>query len=120
MTDFSSGQTADIILTIDIPETGNYGIFLTGSNGVAQHDVYCYIRSVFVDDKDTGSFILESSGNWDNPTTSNCIMLKNITAGKHTVKLIWNPENKGYDFNMSHGKKDRNDAYLDYLKVVKL
>jgi len=118
--DFSSVKTVDIEFTIDIPEAGNYGMALVGSNGVATHDVYCYIRSVFVDDKDTGTFILESSGKWDNWTTSNYIMLKNISAGKHVVKLMWNPEGKGYDFNMSHGKKDRNDAYLDYLKLFRL
>lgn len=115
--DFSE-KPADIEFTIDIPEAGDYGIALVGSNGVAMHDVYCYIRSVFVDDKDMGTFILESSGNWKNRTTSNYLVLKNLSAGKHTVKLRWNPEGKGYDFNMSHGKRDRNDAYLDYLKVV--
>lgn len=115
-----SPKTADLEFTIEIPEAGDYGIALVGSNGVATHNVYCYIRSVFVDDKDTGTFILESSGNWSNTTTSNYLLLKNMVAGKHTVKLRWNPENKGYDFNMSHGKKDRNEAYVDYLKVIKL
>jgi len=117
--DFSA-NTADIEFTIEIPETGDYGLALVGSNGVALHNVYCFIRSVFIDDQDRGTFILESSGNWSNWTTSNYLILKNINAGKHTVKLRWNPEEKGYDYNMSHGKKDRNDAYLDYLKVVKL
>ncbi len=115
-----SPQTADIEFTIDIPEAGNYGLALVGSNGVALHNVYCYIRSVFVDGNDTGTFILESSGNWNNWTTSNYLILKDMTAGKHTVKLLWNPEGKGYDFNMSHGKKDRNEAHVDYLKVIKL
>jgi hypothetical protein len=114
-----SEKTADIEFAINIPDTGDYGLALVGSNGVATHDVYCYIRSVFVDDKDTGTFILESSGDWANRTTSNYLILP-MAAGKHTVKLRWNPEGKGYDFNMSHGKQDRNDAYLDYLKVVKL
>ena len=115
-----SPQTADIEFTIEIPEPGHYGLALVGSNGVATHNVYCYIRSVFVDDKDVGTFILESSGNWSNWTTSNYLILKNMSSGKHTIKLRWNPEEKGYDFNMSHGKKDRNEAYIDYLKVIKL
>lgn len=114
-----SPNSADMEFTIDIPASGNYGLALVGSNGVAEHDVYCYIRSVFVDDVDTGTFILESSGSWSNWTTSNYIMLKDLSAGKHSVKLRWNPEGKGYDYNMSHGKKDRNEAYLDYLKVVR-
>ena len=118
--DFSSTATADVEFTIDIPETGDYGLTLRGSNGIAVHNVYCYIRSVFVDGKDTGTFILESSGKWDNWTTSNYIILRNIEKGKHTISLKWNPEGKGYDFNMSHGKKDRNDAYLDYLRVVRI
>ncbi|WP_255491367.1 carbohydrate-binding protein [Dysgonomonas sp. ZJ279] len=115
-----ANNSANVELTIDIKEAGNYGVALIGSNGRGPHDVYCYIRSVFVDDVDTGTFILESSGDWNTWTTSNYLILKNIPAGTHIIKLRLNPENKGFDSNMSHGKKDQNDAFLDYLKVVKL
>jgi hypothetical protein len=117
--DFSAAP-ADVEFSIDLPESGTYALALVGSNGVAMHNVYCYIRSVFVNEKDYGTFILEASGNWSNWTTSNYLILKDMPAGRHSVKLRWNPENEGYDFNMSHGKRDRNDAYLDYLKVIKL
>lgn len=115
-----SENSADAEFTVNITESGNYAIALIGSNGRGPHDVYCFIRSVVVDDVDTGTFILESSGHWDTWTTSNYLFLNKIPAGKHTVKLRFNPENNGFDSNMSHGKADRNDAYLDYLKVIKL
>lgn len=113
-------NTSDVEFSLNIPETGNYALGLVGSNGRGPHDVYCFIRSVFIDDVDTGTFILESSGNWNLWTNSNYLILKNVAAGKHTLKLRLNPENKGYDNNMSHEKGNANDGYIDYLKVIKL
>ncbi|MCC8144188.1 MAG: carbohydrate-binding protein [Tannerellaceae bacterium] len=101
----TANKPADIEFTVELPEDGDYAFTLTGSNGVALHDVYCYIRSVFVDGKDAGTFILESSGNWSNWTNSNHLIIRNMKAGKHILSLQYDPENKGYDFNMSHGKK---------------
>lgn len=113
-------NNSEIEFTIDLPEDGTYAMALVGSNGVKLHDVYCFIRSVFVDGIDVGTFILESSGNWNQWTTSNYLFIKELKTGKHTVKLMLNPERKGYDNNMSFDKKNENDAYLDYLKVVKM
>lgn len=113
-------RTADIEFTIIVAEAGNYALTIHGSNGIKVHDVYCYIRSVFVDGVDNGFFILESSGDWNNWTTSNTMILKSISAGKHTIKLLYNPEGKGFDSNMSFSKQNRNEAYVDYLRVIKL
>lgn len=113
-------NNSEIEFTVDLPEAGTYAFALVGSNGVKLHDVYCFIRSVFVDGKDAGTFILESSGNWNQWTTSNYLILKDMNAGKHTLKLLMNPEKKGYDNNMSFDKRNENNAYLDYLKVIRL
>jgi hypothetical protein len=103
-----------------LPEDGTYAFAIVGSNGVKLHDVYCYIRSVIVDGSDAGTFILESSGNWSHWTTSNFLIIKDMKSGKHVLKLVMNPENKGYDNNMSFDKANENNAYLDYLKVIKM
>ncbi len=110
---------ANTEFTIDIPVDGIYALMLSGANGHGPHGTYCAIRSVFIDGEDAGTFILETSGDWTKWLNSNYI-LKKLKAGKHTVTLKFNPENKGYDFNMSHGREDANDCNLDYLKVIRL
>ena len=40
----------------------------------------------------------------------NYIVLRGLNAGEHTVSLSIDPEKKGYDFNMSHGREDANFA----------
>ncbi|RYG43724.1 MAG: carbohydrate-binding protein, partial [Chitinophagaceae bacterium] len=112
-----SGQ----VFEFDVPENGNYAITLRGSNGRGPHDVYCYIRSVELDGKDIGTFILESSGNWNQWTYSNQLRIPNLSKGKHRIQIVFNPEKKGYDNNMSYAKGNgyRNDAYLDCLEVFR-
>lgn len=117
--DFSRNNS-EMEFIVDLPEDGTYAFALVGSNGVKLHDVYCFIRSAFVDGVDAGTFILESSGDWNHWTTSNYLIIKDMKQGKHTLKLLLNPEKMGYDNNMSFDKKNQNDAYLDYLKVVKM
>jgi hypothetical protein len=106
---------------LDIPEDANYAITLRGSNGKGPHDVYCYIRSVELDGKDIGTFILESSGNWNQWTYSNQLRIPGLSKGKHRLRILFNPEKKGYDNNMSFAKGNeyRNDAYLDCLDVIR-
>ncbi len=106
--------------TIDLPEAGDYVLTLRGANGFGPDGVYCAIRSVFVDGKDVGTFILEASGRWDKWTESNHLVLEELPAGKHTVALDINPEGKGFDSNMSRGKANVNDCAIDYLQVVRV
>ena len=92
---------------------------LKGANGHGPDGTYCAIRSVFIDGQDAGTFILEATGDWNLWLNSDYI-IKDLKAGKHTVSLKFNPENKGYDFNMSHGKENANDCNIDYLKLIKM
>lgn len=50
----------------------------------------------------------------------NYIVLRGLNAGEHTVSLSIDPEKKGYDFNMSHGREDANDCHIDCLKLIRL
>ncbi|GAO43367.1 carbohydrate-binding protein [Flavihumibacter petaseus] len=119
--DETSGNTSPAFV-FDIPADGRYSLTLRGSNGNGPHDVYCYIRSVLVDGKDIGTFILESSGNWSQWTRSNQLTLPHLTKGKHELRLVLNPEQKGYDNNMSFAKGAgyKNEAYIDCLEIIAL
>lgn len=113
-------KPADLGFTVELPEDGDYMIVLRGANGHGPDGTYCAIRSVFVDGKDTGTFILEATGDWTTWMNSNYIGLRGMKAGTHTVKLSYDPDNNGYDFNMSHGKENANDCHIDHLEVIKL
>lgn len=111
---------ARLCFTVDIPESGDYWLTLRGANGFGPDGVYCAIRSVFVDGKDAGTFILEASGDWEKWTESNHLLMEGLDAGRHTVSLAINPEGKGFDSNMSRGKANVNDCAIDYLQVVRV
>ena len=112
-------KPADVAFTIDVPADGDYALVLSGANGHGPDGTYCPIRSVFVDNVDSGTFILEATGDWNKWTRSNYI-LKNLKAGRHVVSLRLNPEGKGFDSNMSHGREDANDCNLDYLEISRI
>ena len=44
----------------------------------------------------------------------------NMKAVRLRVSLRRNPERKGFDSNMSHGREDANDCNLDYLEVIRM
>ena len=105
---------------VQVPEAGDYAMALRGANGHGPHGTWCAIRSVAVDGNDAGTFILEATGDWKQWLDSNYIVLRGLNAGEHTVSLSIDPEKKGYDFNMSHGREDANDCHIDCLKLIRL
>ncbi len=112
-------KSADFVFTIDVPTDGDYALILSGANGHGPDGTYCAIRSVYIDDQDVGSFILEATGDWNKWLNSNYVV-RALKAGRHTVSLKFNPEDRGFDFNMSHGRENANDYNLDYLKVIRM
>ena len=112
-------KPADVTFTVDVPVDGDYALVLSGANGHGPDGTYCTIRSVFIDNVDAGTFILEATGDWNKWMRSNYLW-KNMKAGRHTVSLRLNPEGKGFDSNMSHGREDANDCNLDYLEVIRM
>lgn len=112
-------KPADFVFTIDVPTDGDYALILSGANGHGPDGTYCAIRSVYIDDQDAGSFILEATGDWNKWLNSNYVV-RALKAGRHTVSLKFNPEDRGFDFNMSHGRENANDYNLDYLKVIRM
>ncbi|MBQ4285033.1 MAG: carbohydrate-binding protein, partial [Bacteroidales bacterium] len=98
----------------------DYVLWFEGSNGRGPHEVYCAVRSVFIDGKDAATAILTAEGDWALVTLSNHITLRGLSAGKHTLTVKFNPEGKGYDDNMSHGKADQNDWIARRLLIAKI
>lgn len=113
-------RPANVKFQVQVPEAGDYAIALRGANGHGPHGTWCAIRSVAVDGNDAGTFILEATGDWKQWLDSNYIVLRGLNAGEHTVSLSIDPEKKGYDFNMSHGREDANDCHIDCLKLIRL
>ena len=110
----------DFALPFSVPSEGDYVLWFEGANGRGPHDVYCAIRSVFLDGKDISTMILTAEGDWNLVTISNHLTLKGLSAGNHTLTIRFNPEGKGYDDNMSHGKKNQNDWHIRKYKVASL
>lgn len=111
---------ANLSIEIEIPASGDYAIRYTGANGHGPHGTFCAIRSLKVDGKDNGTIFIEAPGKWDEWIYSNSIILYGLSAGKHTISLCINPENRGFDNNMSFNKENANDCLIDYLTVVGL
>ena len=110
----------DFSVEIKVPETGDYVLWFEGANGNGPHDVYCAIRSVFLDGEDAATAILTAEGDWSLITSSNHLIFKGLTAGKHTLTFRFNPEKKGFDDNMSHGKANRNDWFVRNTTIAKI
>ncbi len=115
-----SASHEDFSVEFGVPSGGDYVLWFEGSNGRGPHEVYCAVRSVFIDGKDAATAILTAEGDWDLVTLSNHITLRGLSAGKHTLTVKFNPEGKGYDDNMSHGKADQNDWIARRLLIAKI
>jgi hypothetical protein len=102
---------------IDVP-AGKYWMRIVGANGNGPDGTYCAIRSVEIDGQDVGTFIVEANGHWERFTNSNCIFINVLKEGKHLIELKLNPENKGYDSNMSRNKENKNELKIAYLELI--
>ena len=110
----------DFAVEFEVPADGDYVIWFTGRNGRGPHNIYCAVRSLFLDGTDHDTIILEAFGDWNVQTLTNHVMLKDLKAGKHTLEVKLNPEAKGYDNNMSYNKENWNDMMVDTLNVAGL
>ncbi len=115
-----SATHQDFSATFAVPAAGDYVLWFEGANGNGPHEVYCAIRSIFIDGKDAATAILTAEGDWNLNTLSNHIALKGLSAGEHTLTVRFNPEGKGYDDNMSHGNANRNDWHVRKMTIAKL
>lgn len=110
----------DFSISIDVPEEGDYVLWLSGKNGRGPDNTYCAIRSLFVDGKDVATVILEAYGDWNQATRSNHVILNNLAKGSHEITVRFNPEGSGFDNNMSFNKENWNDMIVETLTVARL
>lgn len=110
----------DFSIDINVPDDGDYVLWFTGENGRGPHSTFCTIRSLFLDGKDVATIILEAYGDWNEETLSNHVVLRNLGKGTHKVSVRFNPENSGYDNNMSFNRENWNDWIVETLNVAKL
>lgn len=89
-------------------------------NGRGPHDVYCAIRSLYLDGADYATIFLEAFGDWNEPTMTNHVILRGLAKGKHTLAIKLNPENKGFDNNMSFNGSNENDWEIRKLTIAAL
>ena len=117
-----SSSHKDFQVAFTVPENGDYVIWFEGANGCGPHDVYCTIRSIYLDGKDITTAILTAEGDWTLITKSNHLFFQGLLEGKHVLTIGFNPEGMGYDDNMSRGsgKKNENDWYVKQLNVASL
>ena len=115
-----SASHEDFSVEFEVPGAGDYVLWFEGSNGRGPHEVYCAVRSIFIDGKDAATAILTAEGDWNLVTLSNHITLRGLAPGKHTLSVRLNPEGKGFDDNMSHGKANQNDWFARSLTVAKI
>lgn len=107
----------DFSVEIDIPEDGDYILCFSGMNGRGPDNTFCAVRSMFLDGKDTATIIFEAYGDWNVETSSNHVIVRNLSAGKHVIDIRYNPEDRGYDNNMSFNKENFNDCVFRSLTV---
>lgn len=110
----------DFSIDVDLPAPGDYVLWFEGANGRGPHDVYCAVRSVFVDGKDISTAILSAEGDWSMYTLSNHMVLRGLTSGKHQVSIRLNPEGMGYDNNMSFNRDNHNDWIVRQMNIAKI
>ena len=112
-------RPANVKFQVQVPEAGDYAIALWGANGHGPHGTWCAIRSVAVDGNDAGTFIWKQQAIGNNGWIQ-LYCSSRVECRRHTVSLSIDPERKGYDFNMSHGREDANDCHIDCLKLIRL
>lgn len=108
----------DSEIEFEVPEDGDYVIWFTGVNGRGPHEIYCAIRSLWLDGADYATIILEAYGDWNEETLTNHVVLRQLKKGKHTLSIRLNPENMGFDNNMSYNKSNENDLEFRKLTVA--
>lgn len=110
----------DLAFEFDLPHDGDYVLYFTGANGHGPHATYCTVRSVYLDGEDYASLILEAYGDWNVWTSTNHMILKGMKQGKHQISIRFNPEDKGFDNNMSFNEDNLNDWHIDKMTISAL
>ena len=98
-------QTAPATTTFEVPHKGVYSISFrySNGNGPVNTENKAAIRSLYVDDHDAGTIVMPHRGvaNWDDWGISNSVRVF-LDAGRHTLKLVLNPEDENMNLSTNH------------------
>jgi hypothetical protein len=102
--------TAPIRIAIDAKQTGDYSLSFryANGNGPVNTENKCAVRTVYVDNKRVGTIVMPQRGvgNWNDWGMTNSLKV-NLSAGKHTVTISYQPEDENMNFATNHAIIDR-------------
>lgn len=105
-----------IDIPVNVDETGTYGIQLryANGNGPVNTENRCGVRTILVDGKDSGIVVMPHRGrnNWNDWGLTNTI-LTDLNRGKHTVSIVFLPEDENMNISTNH-------ALVDELRLTKV
>lgn len=101
--------SAPISAQVDIPEAGTYAISVryANGNGPVNTENRAAIRTLSVDNNRQGILVMPHRGiaNWNDWGYSNSVPVE-LTAGNHTVKIDFRPENNNMNIDTNHALID--------------
>ncbi|MDE5791528.1 MAG: hypothetical protein K2H96_09920 [Muribaculaceae bacterium] len=108
--------SAPVEAVVEIPETGLYSISLryANGNGPVNTENKAAIRSLTLDGAKAGTLVMPTRGvaNWNDWGMSNSVLVP-MEAGRHTLGIIYLPEDENMNIATNH-------AILDKMIVEKL
>jgi len=112
----SKHKNTELKFKIDAMQNGEYAIDLryANGNGPINTENKCAIRTLEVDSKFAGTYVLPQRGKdvWSDWGFTNAVKL-HLTKGTHTVIIAFEPANE----NMNG---DVNEAMIDYLRLIRI
>jgi hypothetical protein len=114
--EISKQKNTQLNIPVTINEDGIYAIDFqyANGNGPTNTENKCAIRTLKVDEKESGTFVFPQRGvdEWSNWGFSNPVHVS-LKKGKHTVTLSFEHSNENMNV-------DINQAMLDYLRITKI
>ncbi|MGE5519027.1 MAG: MGH1-like glycoside hydrolase domain-containing protein [Candidatus Dadabacteria bacterium] len=115
-TEVSTTVNTSLTIPIMVPVDGYYFIDsrYANGNGPINTENKCAIRTVMVDNKKAGVFVLPQRGTseWSNWGYTNHLELF-LTKGSHQLRIVYLPENENMNL-------DINQAMIDNVRVIRL
>lgn len=97
-------------LEIDVPAAGRYSIVwrYANGNGPVNTENKAAVRTLVIDGKKAGTVVMPHRGvaNWDDWGMTNAVKA-DLTAGRHTVALEYQPEDENMNIATNHALVDR-------------
>lgn len=98
-----------IEIPVDISDNGTYAVALryANGNGPVNTENKCAIRSLLVDNKKEGVFVMPQRGvgNWNDWGSSNSIIVT-LSKGRHVLDIAFLPENENMNITTNHALID--------------